>query len=92
MRIAIFTEVFTPKIDGIVTRLTHTVSELAELGHEVCVIAPGPGSSTYNGIPVFRLPSAPFKPWYPEVRVGMPTFGVHAQLRRFKPDIISTLR
>ena len=88
MRIAIFTEVFTPKIDGIVTRLTHTVSELAELGHEVCVIAPGPGSSTYNGIPVFRLPSAPFKPWYPEVRVGMPTFGVHAQLRRFKPDII----
>ena len=88
MRIAIFTEVFTPKIDGIVTRLTHTVSELAELGHEVCVIAPGPGPSTYNGIPVFRLPSAPFKPWYPEVRVGMPTFGVHAQLRRFKPDII----
>ena len=88
MRIAIFPEVFTPKIDGIVTRLTHTVSELAELGHEVCVIAPGPGSSTYNGIPVFRLPSAPFKPWYPEVRVGMPTFGVHAQLRRFKPDII----
>lgn len=88
MRIAIFTEVFTPKIDGIVTRLTHTVSELAELGHKVCVIAPGPGPSTYNGIPIFRLPSAPFRPWYPEVRVGMPTFGVHAQLRRFKPDII----
>lgn len=88
MRIAIFTEVFAPKIDGIVTRLTHTVTELADLGHDVCVVAPGPGPDSHGGIPVLRLPSAPFKPWYPEVRVGLPTFGVHAQLRRFKPDII----
>lgn len=83
-----FTEVFAPKIDGIVTRLTNTVTELSNLGHDVCVIAPGPGPDNYNGIPVFRLPSAPFKPWYPEVRVGMPTFGVNAQINRFRPDII----
>ncbi|WP_147599210.1 glycosyltransferase [Flaviflexus massiliensis] len=88
MRIAMFTEVFAPKVDGIVTRLTNTVTELTNLGHDVCVIAPGPGPDTYGGIPVFRLPSAPFKPWYPEVRVGMPTFGMSASLNKFRPDII----
>lgn len=88
VRIAMFTEVFAPKVDGIVTRLTHTVRELSELGHDVAVIAPGPGPRQHNGIPVYRLPSAPFKPWYPEVRVGIPSFAVTSHVARFNPDII----
>ena len=39
MRIAIVTEVFLPKIDGVVTRLTNTLDQLAELGHEVHIFA-----------------------------------------------------
>ena len=39
MRIAIVTEVFSPKIDGVVTRLTNTLDQLAELGHEVHILS-----------------------------------------------------
>ena len=35
MRIALFTEVFLPKIDGVVTRVLRTVEELAAVGPEV---------------------------------------------------------
>ena len=34
MRIALFTETFLPKVDGIVTRLRHTVDHLQRLGHQ----------------------------------------------------------
>ena len=37
MRIALFTETFLPKVDGIVTRLKHTVEHLQRLGHDVMV-------------------------------------------------------
>ena len=37
MRIALLTEVFLPKIDGVVTRTTRHLDQLAELGHEVLV-------------------------------------------------------
>ncbi len=39
MRIALFTETFLPKIDGIVTRLKHTVEHLQRLGHQVLVVS-----------------------------------------------------
>ena len=40
MRIALFTEVFPPKIDGISNRLAATLPELVRLGHEVTVFGP----------------------------------------------------
>src|SRR5262250_3201193 len=35
MRIALFTETFLPHVDGMVTRLTHTVAALVEAGDDV---------------------------------------------------------
>ncbi|MGP5620199.1 glycosyltransferase family 1 protein, partial [Corynebacterium casei] len=49
MRIAIVTEVFLPKIDGVVTRLTRTLDQLAEMGHEVVIFAPGNPPESYAG-------------------------------------------
>jgi hypothetical protein len=40
MRIALFTEVFLPKIDGITNRLRHTLEVLVADGHEVLLFAP----------------------------------------------------
>ena len=40
MRIALFTETFLPKVDGIVTRLKHTVEHLQRLGNEVMIFLP----------------------------------------------------
>lgn len=40
LRIALFSEVFLPKIDGVVTRLCQTIRHLRAAGHMVLVIAP----------------------------------------------------
>ncbi len=88
MRIAMFTEVFLPKIDGVVTRVLRTLDELAKLGHEVLVFAPGEPPPQYAGFEVVRVRSLPFKPWYPEVRVGLPTPKIAEQMIEFKPDVV----
>jgi hypothetical protein len=43
MRIALFTETFLPKVDGIVTRLCHTVRHLTARGNSVLIVAPRGG-------------------------------------------------
>jgi hypothetical protein len=40
MRIALFSEVFLPKIDGITNRLRHTIEHLLREGHEVWPVRP----------------------------------------------------
>lgn len=98
MRIAMFTEVFLPKVDGIVTRVTSTLDQLTALGHEVLVFAPAnpPGYSRrrvprehmhYGPSKVFRVRSMAL-PVYPEVRMGLPTPGIAEQLRAFRPDVV----
>lgn len=87
MRIALFTETFLPKTDGIVTRLTHTVRHLVEAGEDVLVVAPGPGDAEHAGAGVFRAPSLPF-PLYPELRLAPPHPGIGRAVRRFDPELI----
>ena len=87
MRIAIVTEVFLPKIDGVVTRLTNTLDQLAKLGHEVRIFATGTPPETYAGFSVTRIPSHAL--WvYPEVQFGLPTFRFFRAIRDFDPDVI----
>ena len=40
MRIAYFTEVFLPKVDGIVVTLTHLLEYLQEEGHDSIMFVP----------------------------------------------------
>lgn len=88
MRIAIFTEVFLPKIDGVVTRIIRTVDQLAELGHEVVIFATGDAPDTYAGFRVVRAPSFSFHKIYPEIQVGLPAPSVARELANFRPDIV----
>jgi phosphatidylinositol alpha 1,6-mannosyltransferase len=53
MRIAIFTETFLPKIDGIVNTLTYLLAHLERRGHECVVFAPDGGPSCLS------LPAVP---------------------------------
>jgi hypothetical protein len=62
MRIALFTETFLPRIDGIVTRLRHTISELQRCGHQVLVFAPGDGPSEFDGAEVHGMRGSRFPP------------------------------
>lgn len=88
MRIAIVTEVFLPKIDGVVTRLTRTLEQLAEMGHEVLIFATGDAPATYAGFEVVRIPSFSFRPVYPEIQAGLPSPRVMRRLREFDPDVV----
>jgi glycosyltransferase involved in cell wall biosynthesis len=43
VRVALITETWHPSVDGVVTRLHHTVASLVEAGHQVLVVAPTSG-------------------------------------------------
>lgn len=85
MRIAIVTETFLPKIDGIVTMVTKTVETLRAAGDEVMVFAPSGGPAELFGAEVVSLPSIPF-PFYPELNVAAPRASMRKHLERFRPD------
>lgn len=88
MRIAIFTEVFLPKIDGVVTRVTRTLEQLAELGHEVLIFAPGDPPAVYAGFEVVKVRSMSLWPVYPELKYGLPTPAIARRMADFRPDVV----
>jgi glycosyltransferase involved in cell wall biosynthesis len=87
MRIAIATEVFLPKIDGITNRLRHTIEELVGIGHEVLVLAPDTAVAEHAGARVVRIPGLPFPP-YPGLRISAPDPRIAFELLRFRPDVV----
>lgn len=93
MRIAFVTETFLPATDGVVSRLRHTLEELAGIGDDTFVVAPKypeGGPDDYAGAPVYRVPGVPFPP-YPQIRLSLAHPGVGRALRRFRPDVIHTV-
>ncbi len=86
-KIAIFTETFLPKVDGIVTRLKHTVENLVKLGDEVLVFAPDGGISEYCGAQVYGVSGFPL-PLYPELKLALPRPSIGYALEQFQPDLI----
>lgn len=91
MRIAMFTEVFLPKIDGVVTRVVRTLEQLAELGHEVLLFAPGDPPATYAGHQVVRVRGVSLRFLYPELKVGMPTPIIARAMDAFQPHVVHTV-
>ncbi|MBW4596031.1 MAG: glycosyltransferase family 1 protein [Brasilonema angustatum HA4187-MV1] len=87
MRIALFTETFLPKVDGIVTRLRHTIDHLQRNGNQVLVIAPDGGIFEYKGAKVYGVSGFPL-PLYPELKMALPRPAIGEALEGFKPDII----
>lgn len=88
MRIALFTETFLPKIDGVVTRVVRSLEKLTELGHEALIFAPGRPPPEAAGHRVVRVPSVPFWPWYPELFLGLPRPRIGREIDRFDPDVV----
>lgn len=87
MRIALFTETFLPKIDGIVTRLKHTVEQLQRLGDQVLVISPDGGLREYKGAKIHGVSGIPL-PMYPELTIAIPRPRLRKVIEKFKPDLI----
>ncbi|MBD2448842.1 glycosyltransferase family 1 protein [Nostoc sp. FACHB-152] len=87
MRIALFTETFLPKVDGIVTRLRHTVDHLQRNGNQVLVIAPEGGITEHKGAKVYGVSGFPL-PLYPELKMALPRPAIGYALEEFQPDVI----
>ena len=87
MRIAIFTETFLPKVDGIVIVLCHFLEYLSQEGHDVLVLAPEGGPDPYAGAKVVGLKGFKFI-LYPELTLVPPLFGIKKHLVEFQPDLI----
>lgn len=87
MRVAIISETFLPKVDGIVKVACLLLDHLSQRGIEALVIAPRYGDrASYNDVPVHSLPSLSF-PLYPEARLGFATFALYRDLAAFQPDV-----
>lgn len=87
MRIALFTETFVPKVDGIVTRLIHTVTHLQKDGHQVLVFSPDGGIKEYRGAQVYGVSGFPL-PMYPELKMALPRPAIGEALEKFRPDLV----
>jgi len=87
MRVALFTEVFLPKTDGVVNTLCRLLEHLAWRGHRAILFAPAGGPTRYAETPVIGLPAIPF-PVYPELRLVPPVVDVRDHLVAFDPDLI----
>jgi phosphatidylinositol alpha 1,6-mannosyltransferase len=77
MRIALVTETFYPATDGTTTTLKAVADRLVDTGHQVMVVAPGPGIGSYRGCPVVRI--RPLEPAGTQVRDA---------LDGFRPDLV----
>ena len=63
MKIAMFTDTYTPQINGVVTSIRLTAEELTRMGHEVYIFAPDFSGTEKSEGNVIRFPSTgyPFK-------------------------------
>ncbi len=89
MRVAIFTETFLPKIDGIVRVVCLLLDHLHSKGIETIIFAPKLGEEVhfeYNGSKVITVDGVPI-PWYPELRMTPPSLAVYREMRAFQPDV-----
>jgi glycosyltransferase involved in cell wall biosynthesis len=87
MRVALFTETFLPKVDGIVTVVCLLLDHLAKRGIESVIVAPKLGEvERYANTRVISV-SGVTLPIYPELKVGPPTLSTYNELKQFQPDI-----
>jgi glycosyltransferase involved in cell wall biosynthesis len=87
MKIAIFTETFLPKVDGIVSILCQALERLSEKGHHVLLFGPPGGPKEYAGAEIFGV-GGPRLPLYPELRINIPRRAVFERLSAFQPDLV----
>ena len=87
MRIALITDTFLPKIDGIVTTICHVLDHLALRDTETLVLAPAGGPAVYGRSPVcsWRGYTVPF---YGEAQLVPPIVNLTRTLQAFQPDIV----
>lgn len=87
MRVAIVTESFLPHVNGVTNTVRHVADRLLQTGHEVLIVAPGPGPNSHGGARVVRVRSISL-PGYRSFSLGLPDAAVERALAEFVPDVV----
>lgn len=87
MRVALVTENFLPKLDGVTRTLAMLLEHLQHHGHQAMVIGPEGTPRRYAGARVFGARGIAL-PFYPELRVSLPEPVFERRLMLFHPDLI----
>jgi glycosyltransferase involved in cell wall biosynthesis len=87
MRVALVTENFLPKLDGVTRTLAMLLEHLQLHGHQAMVIGPEGTPRRYAGARVFGAHGIAL-PFYPELRVSLPEPVFERRLMLFHPDLI----
>ena len=87
MNIAIFTDTFTPQINGIVTSINIFRKELTNMGHNVYVVAPKVNGYCDKTDNIFRYFSMSYM-FQPQYKIAFPYSLTAAKLSDLKLDII----
>lgn len=87
MRVALVTENFLPKLDGVTRTLAMLLEHLERAGHRAIVLGPEGSPPHYAGASVYCAPGMPI-PFYPELRFLLPRPALERRLARFRPDIV----
>jgi glycosyltransferase involved in cell wall biosynthesis len=87
LRIALVTETFLPRVDGVTNTLRHVLSYLAKRGHDALMFAPKGAPNRYAGTRIISFDGVPF-PFYPDFKLISPTVNLTQYFRDFQPDIV----
>jgi len=92
MHIAVFTDTFLPKIDGVGISVERFSRILANRGHTFTICAPEYGEKDFHqigdNIEVLRFKNAPL-PSYPEIKVVLPSQKkIKKAMTKHKPDVV----
>jgi glycosyltransferase involved in cell wall biosynthesis len=87
MRVAIITENFLPKLDGVTRTLARLLEHLQTNGHSALLLGPESGMGRYAGAEIVGTAGLPL-PFYPELKFNFfrPLF--MRRLNEFRPDIV----
>jgi len=86
MRVAMFTDTYTPQINGVVTSIQAFRAELERQGHEVHIFAPASKDAPKENN-VHRIRSFTFAP-YPEYKISVPNPEILDEFERIHADVV----
>lgn len=88
MRIALFTDTFSPQVNGVTMTLDRLVRYWESHGVEYLIFAPDDWDQIADSEQIRRVLSLPF-PLYPECRISLSRYAnIEKQLLNFKPDLL----
>lgn len=90
MKVALFTETFLPKVDGVVTIIGQMIERMHYHGITPMIFAPPTAPTVYKGVPVYPSWGTRFL-LYPELHFSFPSPQGIKAIIDFQPDIIHVM-